>query len=126
VLLPVFTLPSLMSGKLHILLTRRDREKGRDWYDYAWYRRQGITPNLPQLQSAINQTGGSVKAEQWAETLREIIQTKNWSQLRDDVRPFLERRSELDELTAANILALTPEPADDDASERTDEPNKNP
>jgi predicted nucleotidyltransferase component of viral defense system len=121
--LPVFTLPSLMSGKLHILLTRRDREKGRDWYDYAWYRQQGITPNLPQLQSAIDQTSGGVRAERWADLLREIIPTKNWSRLRDDVRPFLERSSDLDDLTEANILELTPEPAGEGDSEQADVPN---
>ena len=111
VVLDVFSLPSLMSGKLHILLTRRDREKGRDWYDYAWYRRQGITPNLRQLQSAIDQTGGGIEAERWPEILREIISTKNWQVLRDDVRPFLERRSDLEEITESKILALTPESA---------------
>lgn len=117
VLLPVFTLPSLMSGKLHILLTRRDREKGRDWYDYAWYRRQGITPNLRQLQSAIDQTSGGVKAERWAELLREIIPEKNWPQLRDDVRPFLERRLDLDDITEAKILDLTPDTQNESACE---------
>ena len=109
--LDVLTLPSLMSGKLHILLTRRDREKGRDWYDYAWYRQQGITPNLAQLQSAIEQTNGGVNAAQWPAILREIIPTKNWPTLRDDVRPFLERRSDLEDLTEAKLLALTPEAA---------------
>jgi hypothetical protein len=120
--LPVFTLPSLMSGKLHILLTRRDREKGRDWFDYAWYRQRGITPNLPQLQSAIDQTAGGVRAERWAELLREIIPTKNWPRLRDDVRPFLERRSDLDDLTEGKILELTPEAIEGD-SEQAGEPH---
>jgi len=37
VTIPTLDLPSLMAGKMHILLTRKDREKGRDWYDYIWY-----------------------------------------------------------------------------------------
>jgi hypothetical protein len=106
--LPVFTLPSLMSGKLHILLTRRDREKGRDWYDYMWYRRHEVSPNLRQLQSAIDQTGGGVQASTWPTTLQEIILSKNWTELRRDVRPFLESVAELDDLNAIAMLRLTP------------------
>ena len=107
--LDVFTLSSLMSGKLHILLTRRDREKGRDWYDYNWYRQNGVRPNLLQLQSAIAQTGGSAVAANWPNILKEIIAQKDWTRLREDVRPFLERPSDLNDLTEAKILALTQE-----------------
>jgi hypothetical protein len=31
--------------------------KGRDWYDFNWYIRQNVSPNLPHLQNALVQYG---------------------------------------------------------------------
>jgi len=110
--LTAYTLPSLMSGKLHILLARKDREKGRDWYDYLWYRRNGIEPNMVQLQNALAQTRTAQPAATWSAALREIIQRKNWPNLRSDVRPFLERPAEVNDLNEETLLGVTPgEPA---------------
>jgi hypothetical protein len=38
--IPTLTLPSLMAGKLNAILTRKNM-KGRDWFDYLWYREHG-------------------------------------------------------------------------------------
>ena len=48
-----FTLPDLFAGKLHALTFRnwKNRVKGRDWYDFEWYVRQGI--GLDQSEIAI-------------------------------------------------------------------------
>lgn len=107
---PTLSLPSLMAGKLHILLTRKDREKGRDWFDYAWYRRAGIVPNVPQLQSAIAQTSDGPEARFWMSHLRERTKTVNWQQVRDDVKPFLEDPTAADSLHEVTISHLTPYP----------------
>ncbi|HZZ58153.1 MAG TPA: nucleotidyl transferase AbiEii/AbiGii toxin family protein [Opitutaceae bacterium] len=110
VTVPTLNLPSLMAGKLHILLTRKDREKGRDWFDYAWYRRASIVPNVPQLQSAIAQTSDGPEARFWMSYLRERTKTVNWQQVRDDVKPFLEDPAAADSLNEVAISRLTPYP----------------
>lgn len=110
VTIPSLTSPSLMARKLHILLTRRDREKGRDWFDYAWYRRNGTLPNVPQLESAIAQTADGPDARYWMSYLRERTNTVNWQHVREDVRPFLEDPKAADSLNDVTISHLTPYP----------------
>jgi len=107
---PTLTLPSLMTGKLHILLTRKDREKGRDWFDYAWYRRNNILPNVPQLQKAIEQTARGPEARYWMSYLRQRARTVDWETIRADIRPFLENQDDVRQLNEATITSLTPYP----------------
>lgn len=49
-------LSSNFSLKIHALLCR-PYLKGRDWYDFNWYVKQGVQPNLPHLQEALMQWG---------------------------------------------------------------------
>ncbi|MFW2372627.1 MAG: nucleotidyl transferase AbiEii/AbiGii toxin family protein [Gammaproteobacteria bacterium] len=82
--------------KTHALLCR-PYIKGRDWYDFAWYIAQGVTPNLPLLQNALIQYGpwqGQAQAleidEEWlVNALGEKIASINWEDAADDVGPFL-------------------------------------
>ncbi|EIP98913.1 protein of unknown function (DUF1814) [Opitutaceae bacterium TAV1] len=110
VTIPCLTLPSLMAGKLHILLTRKDREKGRDWFDYAWYRRNEVLPNVEQLQSAIDQTSDGPDARYWMSCLRERTKTVDWQNIRNDVKPFLEDATAANNLNEISIANLTPYP----------------
>lgn len=43
-----YSLPDLFAGKMHALLFRswKNRVKGRDWFDFEWYVRNGIELNL--------------------------------------------------------------------------------
>lgn len=108
--IPTLSLPSLMAGKLHILLTRTDREKGRDWFDYVWYREHQVLPDVNQLRSAIAQTSLGPDARYWTSFLRERTQHVNWLTVSSDVRPFLENRDDLKKLTRHNAAAITPWP----------------
>jgi predicted nucleotidyltransferase component of viral defense system len=108
--IPSLTLPSLMAGKLHILLTRKDREKGRDWFDYAWYRERQVSPNVEQLASAIAQTARGPDAQYWMSYLRERTSKVNWDNVRSDVRTFLENRKDVEKLNEHTISAVTPWP----------------
>ncbi|MFA5264011.1 MAG: nucleotidyl transferase AbiEii/AbiGii toxin family protein [Opitutaceae bacterium] len=110
VTVPTLTLPSLMAGKLHILLTRKDREKGRDWYDYLWYRRNGVIPNVRQLQSAIDQTSTGPEARYWMSYLRSRMLEVNWENVQGDVSRFLENKEEARQLDARTLGQLTPYP----------------
>lgn len=50
-----YDLPSLFAGKLHAVLYRQ-YTKGRDLYDFLWYRSKKIAVNSALLENAIQQT----------------------------------------------------------------------
>ncbi|MFO7821977.1 MAG: nucleotidyl transferase AbiEii/AbiGii toxin family protein [Lentisphaeria bacterium] len=104
-----YDLPSLMSGKLHALLTRK-YPKGRDWYDLVWYRgrRPPVAPNLVLLQNALNQTEeeGACEAANWKHTLRDRIENLDDRQLVADVQPFLEHPEEAELLRTEHVLSV--------------------
>lgn len=108
--IPTLELPSLMAGKLHILLTRRDREKGRDWYDYLWYRDHDVVPNVAQLQSAIDQTTKKPPAVYWMSYLRQRLSEVNWLNIQNDVKPFLENPKDIGRLNEVSLGNMTPPP----------------
>lgn len=88
-------LPSNFALKIHALLCR-PYLKGRDWYDFSWYIRQGVSPNLPHLQSALVQYGpweGQDNLDIDKSWLREELQNKidgiEWKDAAADVAPFL-------------------------------------
>ena len=88
-------LPSNFALKIHALLCR-PYLKGRDWYDFNWYIRQGVSPNLPHLQNALAQHGpweeqkNLVIDEGWVrEELQKKIDGIEWKDAAADVAPFL-------------------------------------
>lgn len=52
-------LPSLFAGKLHALLCRKwkNRVKGRDWYDFAWYVSNHPAVNIFHLEQRMRDSG---------------------------------------------------------------------
>jgi len=91
-------LASNFSLKIHALLCRGFL-KGRDWYDFAWYVSKGIFPNLPHLQAALiqfgpwaNQDNLSVDDDWLITILTEKIESLDWEDAKNDVRPFLKPR----------------------------------
>ncbi|MDD5482208.1 MAG: nucleotidyl transferase AbiEii/AbiGii toxin family protein [Kiritimatiellae bacterium] len=104
-----YDLPSLMAGKLHALITRQHC-KGRDWYDFLWYRAQRPQPepNLLLLQNALDQTEGksAFKSGQWKDLVRDKIGKLNINQVRQDIRPFLEEQRDVDLITKENLESL--------------------
>lgn len=104
-----YDLPSLMAGKLHALITRQHC-KGRDWYDFLWYRAQRPQPepNLVLLQNALDQTeaSGAFESGNWKDLIRNKISKLNINQVQQDVRPFLEEQREADLITKENLESL--------------------
>jgi hypothetical protein len=80
--------------KLHALLCR-DYLKGRDWYDFNWYVKQKVQPNLPHLQAALYQYGpwaGQTLVVDIAwlrNALFEKITAIDWNDAAADVERFL-------------------------------------
>ena len=87
-------LASNLALKIHALLCR-PYIKGRDWYDFNWYVKQGVRPNLPHLQAALIQHGPwqgqplTVDDAWLAKTLGEKIAAVDWSAAATDVERFL-------------------------------------
>jgi predicted nucleotidyltransferase component of viral defense system len=87
-------LSSNLSLIIHALLCR-PYVKGRDWYDFNWYTKQRIKPNIPHLQAALNQWGPWQKQKsiidlKWLKlTLKNKVKSINWQEARNDVVRFL-------------------------------------
>ncbi|MCH8846975.1 MAG: nucleotidyl transferase AbiEii/AbiGii toxin family protein [Proteobacteria bacterium] len=87
-------LSSNFALKIHALLCR-PYIKGRDWYDFNWYVKKGIKPNLPLLQAALIQDGpwkgeGLKIDEEWVrKELLKKISLINWNEPASDVERFL-------------------------------------
>ncbi len=87
-------LSSNFALKLHALLCR-PYLKGRDWYDFSWYVKQKIKPNLTLLESALYQYGpwkdkDLVLDKVWLKkALLEKILTIDWKEAIVDVERFL-------------------------------------
>ena len=101
---------SLLAGKLHALFQRR-YVKGRDLYDLMWYLSDPDwpIPNLALLQNALRQTGwdGPLPDEQnWRDILCQRLEKTDWKKSVADVKPFLQRSSEVGLLTQENLEKL--------------------
>ena len=88
-------LSSNFALKLHALLCRPFL-KGRDWFDFGWYIKRGVAPNLPHLKNALVQYGpwqgqdDLAVDSNWLEiTIQEKIGSINWKEAIADVERFL-------------------------------------
>jgi predicted nucleotidyltransferase component of viral defense system len=100
-------LSSLMAGKLNAVLSR-PYAKGRDWYDLLWYLAGRIEPNLELLGNGLRQNPSDfcTDARHWRGGVVDRLDSLDWAQVVQDVRPFLEDPSELAALTPATLQAL--------------------
>jgi len=88
-------LSSNFALKIHALLCRPFL-KGRDWYDFNWYIKQGVAPNLPHLNNALLQYGpwhgqGELVVDMaWLKkAMQEKIDSVDWKEAASDVEKFL-------------------------------------
>ena len=93
------SLPDLFSGKMHALVFRawKNRVKGRDWYDFEWYVRNGIPLDFPHLQERIRQFKGTeMDLDDFMIALKERLAGTDINRVKEDVAPFLYNPHELD------------------------------
>lgn len=91
------TLSDLFAGKMHALLFRKwkNRVKGRDWYDFEWYVRNGVPLNFAHLQERIRQFNGlEMSKNEFMEHLKERLLTTDIKMVKQDVEPFMKNASE--------------------------------
>lgn len=92
-------LPDLFAGKMSALVFRawKTRVKGRDWYDFEWYVRNGVPLGWGHLQERIRQsTGREMTPEQFQAALRERLGGTDIELVKKDVLPFINDPHELD------------------------------
>ncbi len=94
-----FTLPDLFAGKMHALVFRswKNRVKGRDWYDFEFYVRHGVSLDFTHLQERIRQFNGEeMNLNEFKNRLKERLTTTDINQVKADVLPFVRDPKELD------------------------------
>jgi hypothetical protein len=92
--------PSLFSGKICALLFRswKSRSKGRDFYDFAFYVRKGVVPNLAYLQEVImkKEPGSAIPTSQdIIDRLKRRFLETDFEEAKDDVVRFVPDSSRL-------------------------------
>ena len=93
------TLPDLFAGKMHALVYRKwgHRVKGRDWYDFEWYVRNGVPLDFEHFrQRAFDFNGEDLNKEDYLKVLTERLATTDIDAVKKDVLPFIKNPSELD------------------------------
>ncbi|MCD6565240.1 MAG: nucleotidyl transferase AbiEii/AbiGii toxin family protein [Bacteroidales bacterium] len=98
-----YTLPSLFAGKMHALLFRKwkNRVKGRDWYDFAWYISHYPQLKITHLEKRMRQSGhytGStpLTRDYLIDLLFANIDNFNIDAARKEVTPFINNTNSLD------------------------------
>ncbi len=94
-----FTISDLYAGKMHALLYRtwKNRVKGRDWYDFEWYVRNGVELNYTHLQERIREFNGiEIGKEEFLKLLKERIALTDIKKVKQDVEPFIKNSQSLE------------------------------
>lgn len=90
-----FDLSDLFAGKMHALLFRQwnNRVKGRDWFDFEWYVRQGVPLGLKHFAERGFQSGDladrKLSTSEFQALLHERIDSLNVRSARQDVVRFI-------------------------------------
>ena len=90
-----FTKSSLFAGKMHALLFRKwqNRVKGRDWYDLEWYIKKGVPLDVNHFLTRAKDTNdwieNNISNEQIIELLEAKINAVSFSNIKEDVVPFI-------------------------------------
>ncbi len=97
------TLPNLYAGKMYAVLFRnwKTRVKGRDWYDFEWYVKQGIELNLEHLQARMIESDNfdkntTLTKEIFQKLMYEKIENLEIEKVVAEVKPFIKDITLLD------------------------------
>lgn len=94
-----FVLPDLYAGKMHALTFRtwKNRVKGRDWYDFEWYVRNGVKLNFEHLRERIKEFNSlNMTKQEFMECLKERLTTTDINKVKQDVKPYIKDLHSLD------------------------------
>ena len=108
-----FSLPDLFAGKLHALLFRqwKNRVKGRDWFDFEWYVRHNVTPNLEHFARRAYESGAirqdAVSKAELQTLLQQRIMAVDFDNAKQDVVGFIPDAKVLNIWSTDYFLQLT-------------------
>ena len=108
-----FSLSDLFAGKLHALLFRqwKNRVKGRDWFDFEWYVRHNVTPNLEHFAKRAYESGAirqdAVSKAELQKLLEQRIKTVDFENAKQDVVKFIPDAKVLNIWSTDYFLQLT-------------------
>lgn len=98
-----YVVEDLYAGKMHALLFRRwkQRVKGRDWYDFEWYVKNGFSLNLDHFNIRAIESGHIEKESKLTKGgllgfLENKIATLDIESVKIDIRRFIKDKNTLD------------------------------
>ena len=110
----LYDMPSLFAGKAHAVICRawKSRVKGRDLYDYVFYLSRGASLNTEHLkarlvQSGIWKTKDSFTMDDAKKLLIARFDMIDYTQAKEDVRPFVKDAASLDLWSAEFFKQIT-------------------
>lgn len=103
---------SLFAEKINAILFQnwKNRAKGRDFYDYAFYIRKGIKPNIPFIAEQIQRKEGISSDLSWeniSERLKKRFSEIDFALAKKDVLPFISDTSRLQVWSSSYFAELT-------------------
>ncbi|PKM84420.1 MAG: hypothetical protein CVU86_07345 [Firmicutes bacterium HGW-Firmicutes-11] len=105
---------SLFAGKLHAVMGRswKTRIKGRDLYDYVFYRSRGISFNRKHLRARLLQSGHITDDTKFElsdikNMLNDRFDSIDFSQAKEDITPFIRDTRVLDIWSADFFKQIT-------------------
>ncbi|MCH5223923.1 MAG: nucleotidyl transferase AbiEii/AbiGii toxin family protein [Muribaculaceae bacterium] len=104
------TLPDLFAGKMHALIFRTwsNRVKGRDWYDFEWFVRNGIKLNFNHFKERTSQFNGlNITKDEFINQLKNRLTETDIEMVKRDVRPYLPDTHEIEIWNNQYFLLLT-------------------
>lgn len=94
--------PSLFAGKIHAVLCReyKNNVKGRDYYDFLFYVKMGVSPNLTYLKNKLVDSNILKEEDELSiELLREMLHKKmekiDFNLVKNDASRFVFRTEDL-------------------------------
>lgn len=110
----LYDAPSLFAGKLHAVICRAwdNRIKGRDLYDYIFYRSRGTKVNMAHLQARLIESGVIAEDEKFdiiklKAMLNKRFDNIDYKSAKDDVRSFINDKESLDIWCAEMFKQIT-------------------
>lgn len=99
----VLDLPSLFAGKIHAILCRtyKNNVKGRDYYDFLFFIRKRVKPNLEFLKNKLIEKGKLTINDEFnndivKQMLINKIKTVDFAQIKNDAQKFIFKNENLD------------------------------
>ena len=94
-----YALPDLYAGKMHAMVYRawQRRVKGRDWFDFEWYVRNGVPLDFGHLRQRIKEfSGEDITLESFVEKLHRKLSDTSIELVKQDVMPYVGARQQVE------------------------------